>query len=60
MDKTLERRMLESELMSYATIAEGKALPVPIPTAEELANLSNSDLQRLLRAIRDIVRTPTE
>lgn len=58
MDKLDERRFVVNQINSYMAAIESSGIPFQRYTDDELAAMELPDLQRILRSLRDLARTP--
>lgn len=58
MEGSQSRRMLRASIDSYLNLLSERNVNNFSFTSEELDKMSDADLQRVLRSLRDIARTP--
>lgn len=53
-----DREMTMAEVEDYALILSQRGIEFPVPSAEEMENMSARDLMSLRNRVKDIARTP--
>lgn len=57
--KSPTRTLLEGQYHAFSSLLEEHGVPFPYLSEEELNALSDIDLQKMVRVLRDLARTPT-
>lgn len=57
--KESEKTAIVQSILDYVQILQMKGLDFSVPDQENLLKMEGIDLNRLLRQVRDLARTPT-
>lgn len=57
--KEQSRTLLSGQYHAYASLLDEHGIPFPYLNDEEVNKLTDADLQRQVRILRDLARTPT-
>lgn len=57
--KTSDRLILEGQYKAFAALIREHGVPYPLLSDAELLQVSDAELQRYVRIVRDLARTPT-